>query len=340
MRRSPARSFGDALCLAVAFGSSAAHAEQAHPPLVVIVDAEPGESSITRRLRQEIEALGFSVEVRAEAEPGLGTAVAVIEVKPARPGSVELAIVDPETARVVRRALTIEALHDPNASELVATRTVELLRASRLLVAARAKPEPSTAAQSPAPPEQDHPAPKPEPPEVAQPPSRWLLGVGLGVAYSAGWALGSDLVLGSALRISRPFALLAELSLPLSPCQLATDNGNIDAFSNRYRVGGLVDAVPESAVGFQLAGGVELEQLSFRGRASPPYVNAESDLWAFAPWLKVSGSVRVVPSLRAVAALTGAWTVPRTGVNFAGREVSVWGRPAVTAAFGAEWSLP
>lgn len=320
---------------------SVAGADEAERPIVVIVDSEDG--TITRRLRQELEALGFSVQVRAEAPPatsapGLGAAVAVIEIKAARPGSVQLAIVDPKTTKILRQALPIEAAYDPNASELVATRTVELLRAARLMVRAQAEPEQPKAAPTPA------PAPPPSaPPALRAEPisgSRLLVGVGFGVAYSPDWTLGSDAVLGAAFLFSGRLGVVAELAVPMTPCQLVGPNGNIDAFSNRYRIGGVVEVVHESPVDLRFSGGVELEQLSFRGRADAPYVNAESHLLGWAPWLSAALGLRVVRSLRVTTGVSGAWTWPRSAVNFAGREVSHWGRPGFTAVAGAEWSFP
>jgi hypothetical protein len=329
-------------------GPAVAHAAEGERPLVVIVDAE--DSAITRRLRQEIEALGFSVELLPEPPPltmgedsSAPRAVAVIEIKAARPGSVRLSIVDPKTTQVVRQALPIEAAHDPNSAELVATRTVELLRAARLTVRTQDPRSEDSVTTNTKPaaatPEPSKPAPPPSEPSP-EPASQLLVGAGGGLSCVPEWTPGFDASLSVAWWSAGRWGLLAELTLPLLSCRLEGPNGDIDALANRYRFGAVFEAFRERPFALRMALGGELEQLAFRGRAQAPYVNAESHLLAFAPWVRVGGSLRIARSLRVVTALTGAWTVPRSVVNFAGREVSRWGRPGLTGSLGAEWSFP
>src|SRR5688500_8238648 len=112
-----------------------ARAEQG-PALVVLID--PGLPALSRRLEEEIEALGLSVVNVPEIGPGesledrarSAQAVAAIRVMSAGSGFVEMTIVDRATGKTVSRRLAIATPADPAAAELVATRTVELLRAS------------------------------------------------------------------------------------------------------------------------------------------------------------------------------------------------------------------
>ena len=320
-------------------------AEELRKPLVVIVDSE--DSAMTRRLRQELEALGFLVQSRSDMpaavdrELGPTRAVAVIEIKAARPGSVSLSMVDPQTAQVVRQALPIEAAQDPNAAELVATRTVELLRAARLDVHAGsdAVTKPNQNAEpvverSPSIP----PVTRPE--ERAPASAQLLVGAGMGLSFAPEWTWGSDVTVGAAWLAPSALGLVAELALPVTPARFEGSDGDIDAFCSRYRLGVLYQAFRERPFGLRIATGAELEQLSFRGRAEAPYVNVESHLLAWAPWLRVAGNWRATRSLRVVTAVTSDFTLPRTVVNFGGREVSHWGRPGFSATVGAEWSFP
>lgn len=99
---------------------------------------DPGVPELARRLREEIDSLGFEVvnvreddarqplELRARA---LG-AVAAIRITLFGPGTVDMSIVDRATGKTVSRKLAIATSSDPAATELIATRTVELLRAS------------------------------------------------------------------------------------------------------------------------------------------------------------------------------------------------------------------
>lgn len=315
-------------------------AEEQRTPLVVIIDADDGP--ITRRLRQEIEALGFSVQLRtrrpsetASEELSARRAVAVIEIKAARPGSVELSVVDPKTTKIVRRALPIEAAQDPTAAELVATRTVELLRAARLSVRANIEParEPEEEPRRPAP-------SLPSARELRADPL--FVGAGMGLVFSSGWTLGWSAALNAGWLPGGRFGLVAELSLPLTPCVWngTEGEGSIDAYANAYRLGAVLQLVGEQTFGLRLSAGAEFSQLWFHGRAEAPYVNTEARLSTWGPWVRVVSGLRATRSLRVVTALGGTWTLPRSAINFAGREVSRWGRPTVTGLMGVEWTFP
>jgi hypothetical protein len=314
-------------------GVPSLRAEEQERPIVVILDAE--DSPVTRRLRQEVEALGFSVQLKTTApeqdaseELASARVVAWIEIKPARPGSVALSILDPKTDKIVRQALPIEAAQDPNAAELVATRTVELLRAARLNVKTRVPPR---AQPVPLP-----PGPRTTPEQRA---AQLQVGAGVGLSASAGWSSGFGASLNVAWLPSARFGAMAELMWPLTASRWQSAEGGIDGFANFYRLGAVFDALRGGTLGLRVSAGGEFQQLWFRGAANSPFINSEAHLSAWAPWLRVAPRLKLTASLCVVAAFMGAWTLPRSVVNFAGREVGRWGRPLLTGLGGVEWSF-
>ncbi|HEY4102635.1 MAG TPA: hypothetical protein VGM44_02050, partial [Polyangiaceae bacterium] len=97
-------------------------------------------SPLVRRLREESEALGFTVDSKDEESTPLADelttpdVVAAIRVLEQPDQAVELAIMDPKLHQLIHEQLALRASSDPTAMELVATRAIELLRAIRLRV--------------------------------------------------------------------------------------------------------------------------------------------------------------------------------------------------------------
>src|SRR5216683_1126525 len=121
---------------------SQARAESAPRMVVMIVD--PGVFPLSRRLGQEIESLGLVVKlVPADAShsPSLedaaltAGAVAAIRIAPMGGGDVDMTILDGVTGKTVSWKLVAATTVEPAAGELIATRTVELLRASLMEIA-------------------------------------------------------------------------------------------------------------------------------------------------------------------------------------------------------------
>ena len=133
----------------------------------VVMVVAPSALPLAQRLRQEIESLGLLVKWLAADHPQRPTreqeaapprAVAANRIAPLGGTDVDKSIFDRATGKTVSWKLVAASATDPAAGELIATRAVELLRASLLQMAAR--PEP---AASPPEPERA-PAPLPEPP--------------------------------------------------------------------------------------------------------------------------------------------------------------------------------
>ncbi|HEX6763979.1 MAG TPA: hypothetical protein VF103_00845 [Polyangiaceae bacterium] len=306
-------------------------------PTVVLID--PEGSPLARRLQQELEALGFDVEVRSESSRALDDelhaphAVAAIEVRPARPGQVELVVASPRSAELIRRTLPIEARQDPASAELVATRTVELLRAVRLELDAARHHEQTARGRPPKPTES-------EPPTASSPQESpgAALATGASVVGAPPFALGASAWLAVALRASPHWSGLAEVSLPLGAMTLERPEGDVDALVNSYRLGAWFESSRTARVGVGVGGGIALEHVSFRGYATAPNVSDDSRFWSFSPWIRVGGALRLSEKLSILLTSTAALSLPTTTVRVAGREVTSFG-PSVNAALGVEWAL-
>jgi hypothetical protein len=118
-------------------------AEGSQKTVVMLVSGDP---PLGRRLRQEIEGLGLVAKwlspegVRLPSlddEAITAGAVASIRVAPAGGGDVEMAIFDPITRKTTSWKVVAATTSDPAEGELLATRFVELLRASLLEMSAR-----------------------------------------------------------------------------------------------------------------------------------------------------------------------------------------------------------
>src|SRR6188768_890144 len=143
-----------------------AHAQTTAKTVVMVVD--PSALPLALRLRQEIESLGLFVKwlpaERArlpslEQEAASADAVASIRIAPMGGSDVDMTIFDRVTGKTVSWKLVAASTADPAAGELIATRSVELLRASLVEMAARA-----AATVTPAPPAKDKSPAQPEAP--------------------------------------------------------------------------------------------------------------------------------------------------------------------------------
>ena len=108
--------------------------------------AAPSVQPLARRLRQEIESLGLVVRWIApegvhlpslEDEAIAAGAVASIRIAPTGTGDVEMTIFDSVSGKTANWKVVAATTSDPAAAEIMATRTIELLRASLLEMAAR-----------------------------------------------------------------------------------------------------------------------------------------------------------------------------------------------------------
>ncbi|MFZ5895147.1 MAG: hypothetical protein ACOY0T_29070 [Myxococcota bacterium] len=307
-------------------------------PTVVLVD--PEGSALARRLQQELEALGFDVQIRSEnpkralaeelREPH---AIAAIEIRPARSGQVDLVIVGARSPDLIHQSLPIEARQDPASAELVATRTVELLRAARLeLQAAREGQSAPVHRQARA------ELVASEAAGMERRASKAVLTGGFALASSPPFGLGTAGWVSAGWHMHEHWSLLAEISRPVSAGTLRRSEGAVDVSMNSYRAGSWLESLRSRRFSAGVGVGAQLEHVWLRGYAEQPYLSQASRRWTWGPWLRAGGALRLNTNLRVLATFTLGWSLPDTTVRFAGREITRVGQPSLNAALGLEWS--
>jgi hypothetical protein len=331
------------LWLAVARGVSAQAA-----PSVVVIWVEEGASALGRRLRQEVESLGL-VAISKPADPMSMASldgelrekgvVAALRVSAVAGGAVELAILDRADGSTVRRKLVTARPGDPSSAELLATRTVETLRAS-LIVPPKAKAS-EVAATPPESARDMRPPPPVVSPATGERTDRFALFAGPAILGSDEWAPGvhvlADLTYVSTYRIGVGAGVL----VPVTPAHLVAGEGEVDLSSSVYRLAATFDATPEtSLLSLRVSAGLAIARLHLVGAANPPNVSTDEDRVAWAPSVGLAVGLRLASYLRLAGEATVLVGYPQTVVRLAGREVSAWGRPAATGSMGLELSLP
>lgn len=326
-------------CLWSLTWTAAGRAEGAPKTVVMLVD--PSALPLALRLRQEIESLGLLVKwlppehtslPSLELEAKTASAVASIRIAPMGGSDVDMTIFDRATGKTVSWKLVAASTTDPAAGELIATRAVELLRASLVEMAARPAPAPVP------PPERDEPPPR-EP--VPEPTEGLSLSVGPSLLYSTDFRPGVHVL---STLTWMPFfraGLSGSVLTPITPARLVENEGTVELFASFYRLGGVLEVTGRRApVSLRLTAAVGLGKLQLRGQASATYVSEVDDRFVACPSLGVATRVSVAPGLRLFADVTGSTGFPKTVIRLAGREATEWGRPALSAALGLELSVP
>jgi hypothetical protein len=309
-------------------------------PRIALVLEQDSEQPTPRRLRAELEGLGFEVvEVTTtEALPDPESleqiardagAFAAVRITASR-GGVEVWIADRVTGKTVLRELVVPP--EESVDEVVALRAVELLRASLLELglpaAARGPVAPAPAVERLLP-----PAPKPVPPPPRpQPPARppaFTLGIGPALAASPGGIGPSALVrVGARLRLVSRIGADALLLLPTLPVTLEGAEGSADVSFALFGLGLDASLLPDesawrSRVG--LAGG--LIHLRVVGAADAPFGADAETRFLGAGLGRIDVLGRVTRGLWLGAELAAGVTFQRVLVDFAGREAATWGQP-------------
>jgi hypothetical protein len=340
-----------ALALLVMFGAVALDADLAaeEPESTVVVVVETGESSLVQRLGQEIESMGLRVlwggpglppGRSLEAEARAAGAVAAIRVTSVGGGVVEMTILDRVTGKTVHRELAVSTPADPAAAELIATRTVELLRASLMELASPHPPRgevPVTAKVRALAP----PAPVTALPAEPRRPGILSVAAGPAVLLSPKWRAGGDLMVGVTWMAMSRFGVEGSVLVPLLPARLSSQEGHAELAATVGRVGGVARwGGRSSAVAVRTAAGVALGSLGFSGAARSPYVGVHDRLWSWSPYLGSGLGWRVAPSFGLRADVAVGVDASHTVVRFAGREVADWGRPWLEGSAALELSWP
>jgi len=331
------------LCLLPAV-ARAAGADESGTRTVVIV-FEPHAAAVSQRLRQEIEAMGFEVELMPEGAEAwsletlavTSRAIAAIRVKPLEAGGVEMTVLDRATGKTVHRELARVSSTDPAGEELVATRTVELFRASLMELGADHPPRGDVRAPEPIAAGVRHDAER----ELRQRSGVLTLAAGPAALLMPGWQPAAQFWFQVAWLAQSGVGLSASVLSPFSAARLDEAEGSVELFATTYRLGLIWDSVARgAAISGRVSAGWALTTLSFRGSASSPYVGVQADRVAGAPWLSIAGRVRLTSHIAILAELSGLWSLPRETVRFAGHEVGDFARPACLAALGPELSWP
>lgn len=322
--------------------SAGALAQTAPKTVVMVVD--PSALPLALRLRQEIESLGLLVKwlpaERArlpslEQEAATAGAVASIRIAPMGGNDVDMTIFDRATGKTVSWKLVAASTADPAAGELIATRSVELLRASLLEMAARAAAPPPAPAQAQESPPQGSP---PGSPAHEGPESLSLL-VGPSALYSTDFSAGLHVLAGVTWMPFARAGLSATVLAPVLPARLVRAEGTVELYSSFYRLGVALEVMgSEAALSLRLTAAAGLGRLQLHGAAGPNYLGVTETRLVACPSLGMTARFALAPHLRLFVDGTGSTAFPKTVIRLAGREATEWGRPALSAALGLELS--
>lgn len=341
MTRAPERSRLVAI-VAIALVLAAPHA-LAEPEVAIAVDAL--DDAVAVRLGAELRELGFTVAIvqAPEAAPSRALleatardrgAVAAFRIVRSRAG-VEVWIFDRLTGKTVLREVIVGEDADPAArAAVVATRAVELLRASLLELAiphqVLTDVEVPRAARALLP----RPAPRR--------PARGLaltLTVGPALALSPG-GVGPSLhaLVEVGTRVSPRLRASVLVALPLLVDTLERDVGHADvtplvagaALSLRLRAW-------TRAVRPDLRAGLGVALLRLDGESARDDAVGQTDTTAsLLPFLGAAARVALGRRLRLVAAVDVGAALPQPLIRFVGERVAFWGMPLVLASAGLE----
>jgi len=298
-----------------------------------IVMLDPGVPALLHRLREEVESLGLEVLVIPSAKPDesleslarTAGAVGAIRVSASGAGAVEMTIVDRATGKTVSRRLAIATSTDPAAAELVATRTVELLRASLLEL------------ETPHPPRGDV-AVTTELRALASeaPDERLSFAVGPALVYAPGFGTAFGVWASVAWLPLEHFGATAALAIPVTSSDLARPEGELEVSASQYRLGAVIEGPRLGPLSPTLEAGACLVDLRVDGSAVSPYVGTSEHSLTGGPWLGAGVRLSLTRALALRAAGDAAFLFPRTVVRAAGNEVGTFGRPLVSGRAGLE----
>jgi hypothetical protein len=325
-----------ALVLATLLRAAPAALDQARSGVLVVVT--PETQALSRRLQQEIESLGLKVRVvtadaqASSVDSAADTEVAVLNLQASGSDGIELTVVDRQTGKASQWHVPAGSAGETAGAELLATRTVELLRATLLELREH---ETRGAAPTSLPAAERAPPPPPPP---AHRVSMWL---GPAALYSATFRPGAEL---HAALVWMPVAhagLSASVLAPLVPLRLGSPQGSVELFVSSYRLALMLEpTVPEAPVALRCSLGVELEKLRLEGHSLPPYRGQAQSETTWGPLVALAPRFRVRSWAHVLTELSVSWPSPQTVVRIADREVTTWGRPLGTVSLGLELSLP
>jgi hypothetical protein len=296
-----------------------------------------GEANV--RLRAELLDAGFEVidveRAPGDARSGVETAAdanssfATVAMSRAPSGAfADIWISDRVTGKTVVRRL--EVGEGANATNVLAIRALELLRASLLEVGARPESaEPERSAPKDVRQWLEPALPRPETPVLA--------GNALGVGVLALDGLGKiGLAVGPTLHFSHGFApYFARLLLaaPLVGPELGTGAGSATVREQlaSLAIGVASQPKPLGLTAWLGVGGFDLHT---RGSAAPPYRGTSGDVVSFSASAGLGGLIRVAPGVALDAELMAIALVPRPIVVIADADAGKMGRLSLAATLG------
>jgi hypothetical protein len=322
--------------------SPAARADQEAARVVLI---DPGAPALSQRLEEEIEALGLSVIELVEVRPGESLeerargaqAVAAIRITKTGAGLVEMTIVDRATGKTVSRRLAIATPADPASAELVATRTVELLRASLMELSA-AHPARGDAPVTPKLEQIAAPPAAPRSP-ADESVSRLALALGPAVAWSPGLGAAADASVGLTFIGPSRLGVTLQALLPLQAHHVRTREGRIDVTAWSYRLALALELpLGRGALRSRLFAGGLLTKVTASGETDSPFVAAEEEFLTGGPWLGAGVELELSKAFAVFAGADAGFSFPRTVLRSAGNELTSFGRPLCAGSTGVSVS--
>jgi len=335
IREPPRRAIASvALAIASCVGLGAA----AEETLVVVVHG-PEDTALARRICAEVEALDVTVAqiVRPRETPPVelgelaraAGAHAAIRAETTS-GRVEVWADDPRSDRVIYRSSIIA----DGAADEIALEAVELLRASLLTV--RVTEPAAVTPESPAP-EPEVKAPPAED-DAAEPAGRLSVELGPMVTAATFDAPPTvNMLVGAHLQVYELLGVELVGVTPMVRTVIEEQEGraavHFGMVGGGLRLGfGKPEGrwLPSGAVGCAAA----LFQLT--ARADSPFVAHDELVASPAPYGRIALALSVHERVRVRAEVLAAWTLPRTVVQIAGREVAVLGAPLLAGALEVE----
>lgn len=314
----------------------------------VAVARTPGDRRIANRVNAELSALGFEVElvsVTSSTEPRSlrkialdHGAVAGLRASPSKTG-IELWIVNPNTGGTAyEEVVTVASRND----ELLALRSVEVLRARLLKLGMLSGAPPAPAVEEEPPAETSTVA---APTSAQRPPhpaiGTQLLSADLGVAYVIE---PSPLSNHESARVGLTLAPSAWWStsvfgmLPLRAAEVSGNEGMARVHATLLAVAGDVH-LRRAPLRASFGAGAALASLGVAGEAEPPYEGQHDRLLAAVPFLRLGASAWVADRLALGLELLAGLAVPPSVIRLDLDEAARWGHPLLSASFTVQIGL-
>jgi hypothetical protein len=312
--------------------------------LVAIVTSDPN-SSLTRRVRAELQGLGVDVIVLKPPDEGSASrapleraarsvgAVAAVRLVASSEGKVEVWVADRVTGKAVVREL--DASESGASDAAVAIGSVELLRASLMEL------------HSGEPPHGDAPVNErirslALPPQTAPGVPQLGLGAGAGAELGVrGLGPSADADIGVWVRIGSRVGARFVGHASLSPASVTTPSGAVEVTSQLFGAMATYAFVdPASTWVPSISLGVAAAHVSTTGAAVPPFVSASAATWSLAPLASLGVAWAFAGGLRLRGDGLAAWALPPVHVITPTTAAGWWGGPAVIVSLGVEvlWS--